>query len=82
MEKPFFAEALKSIKEQWHGKTDMVLPNQTCIKSAQHILNHIHVSDGTTDMSENRQSRTLVKINPTSVARLKYHANSNQVTRV
>jgi len=30
-------------------------------------------------MSENSQSRTLVKINPTSVAWLKYNANNNQV---
>jgi hypothetical protein len=29
-------------------------------------------------MSENSQSRTLVKINTTYVARLKYHADSNQ----
>ena len=44
-----------------------------------HRYNHVHVSDGTTDMSENSHSRTLVKINPTSVAGLKYDAYSNQV---
>lgn len=40
----------------------MLLGNKMCVKSAESMLSCVHVSEGTAHLSENTQSRTLIKL--------------------